>query len=89
MIFLAILLIALIVGSIIGVRFVYATVDYVVDNLASRSGLSTFLVRGVVILATIPFFWAIARFTRFDEAIWNAEEAIKLDPGQTHIVPDA
>jgi len=63
-IFVALLLLAVMVGSIVGVRFVYATVDYVVDNLAGRSGLSIFLVKGIVILATIPFFWAIAQFTR-------------------------
>jgi hypothetical protein len=53
-----------VIGAIVGTRFVYGTVDYVVDNLASRSGLSLFLVKGLVILATIPFFWAVASFTR-------------------------
>ncbi len=50
-------------GMYIGIRFVYNTVDYVVDNLANRSGLSPFLVRGLVILVTIPFFLAVAKFT--------------------------
>jgi hypothetical protein len=53
-----------VVGTIVGTRFVYGTVDYVVDTLASRSGLSLFLVKGIVIVATIPFFWAVASFTR-------------------------
>ncbi len=46
-----------------GGHFVLSTIAYVVDNLASRSGLSPFLVRGVIILVTIPFFWAVAKFT--------------------------
>ncbi len=53
-----------IVGTVVGTRFVFGTVDYVVDNLASRSGLSSFLVKGLVILGTIPFFWAVAQYTR-------------------------
>jgi hypothetical protein len=50
-------------GMYIGTKFVYNTVDYVVDSLSNRSGLSPFLVRGLVILLTIPFFWAVAKFT--------------------------
>jgi len=46
-----------------GGGFVLRTIDYAVQNLASRSGISVFLVRGIVILASIPFFWAIYKFT--------------------------
>jgi hypothetical protein len=46
-----------------GHHFVFRTIDFVVLNLASRSGLSPFLVRGFVILVTIPFFWAVAKYT--------------------------
>ncbi len=41
------------------------TIDYVVENLATRSGISPFLVRGIVILVTIPFFWAVAKYTHW------------------------
>jgi hypothetical protein len=44
-------------------HIVIATIDYVVENLSARSGVSPFLVRGIVILATIPFFWAVAKYT--------------------------
>ncbi|HEV2522807.1 MAG TPA: hypothetical protein VGT24_10545 [Candidatus Acidoferrales bacterium] len=44
-------------------NFVVRTIDYVVGNLANRSGVSVFLVRGLVILLTIPFFWAVAKCT--------------------------
>lgn len=45
-------------------RFVLRTIDYVVQNLVQVSGLSHFLVKGIVILATIPFFWAVAKYTK-------------------------
>lgn len=55
----------LFIGSLIfATQFVTGTINYVVNNLASRSGLSPFLVRGLAILITIPFFWAVAKFTR-------------------------
>jgi hypothetical protein len=62
----AVAAIALLVFAIIGNsgRFVVHTVDYVVASLVNVSGLSPFLVRGLVILATIPFFWAVAKYTR-------------------------
>lgn len=44
-------------------NFVARTIHYVVGNLANRSGISVFLVRGLVILLTIPFFWAVAKYT--------------------------
>jgi hypothetical protein len=44
-------------------NFVVRTIDFVVVSLASRSGLSLFLVKGLVILVTIPFFWAVAKYT--------------------------
>jgi hypothetical protein len=43
-------------------RFVTSTIKYVVENLASHSGISTNLLYGIVIIATIPFFWAVARY---------------------------
>jgi len=46
------------------VTFVPKTINYVVYELASRSGVSSFYVRGVVILVSIPFFYAVARFTK-------------------------
>ncbi len=45
-------------------RFVVGTIDYVTANLVNVSGVSPFLARGLVILATIPFFWAVAKYTR-------------------------
>ncbi|HEY2773681.1 MAG TPA: hypothetical protein VGK20_06485, partial [Candidatus Binatia bacterium] len=59
----ALYLVLSILGVLIGTRFVWGTVDYVVDNLSSRSGISPFLVRGATILGTIPFFMAVSRFT--------------------------
>jgi hypothetical protein len=44
-------------------HFVFRTIDFVALTLASRSGLSPFLVRGLVILVTIPFFWAVGKYT--------------------------
>ncbi len=46
-----------------GHHFVLRTLDFVVVSLASRSGLSPFLVKGLVILLTIPFFWAVGKYT--------------------------
>lgn len=55
----------LLVGSLIfATHFVTGTINYVVSNITARSGLSPFLVRGSVIILTIPFFWAVAKFTR-------------------------
>jgi len=55
----------LLIGSLIfATQFVTGTINYVVNNIAARSGLSPFLVRGSVILITIPFFWAVTKFTR-------------------------
>jgi hypothetical protein len=46
-----------------GGHFILQTIDYAVQNLANRSGLSVFLVRGLAIIVTIPFFWAVGKFT--------------------------
>ncbi len=43
-------------------RFVKDTITYVVDHLASQSGISTNLLYGIVIIGTIPFFWAVAKY---------------------------
>lgn len=48
----------LLAGSIFfATHFVTGTVNYVVSALAGRSGLSPFLVRGIIIIVTIPFFF--------------------------------
>ena len=43
-------------------RFVRGTITYVVEHLASKSGISTNLLFGIVIIGTIPFFWAVAKY---------------------------
>jgi hypothetical protein len=43
-------------------RFITSTIKYVVENLASRSGISTNLLYAIVIIGTIPFFWAVAKY---------------------------
>ncbi len=53
----------LVFGRLTG-RFITGTVDYVVFRLVNVSGMSIFLARGLVILATIPFFWAVAKYTK-------------------------
>src|SRR5215472_5439446 len=52
-------------------RFVEDTVKLVVDNISQRSGLSVFLVEGVVIIVTIPFFWAVGKFTKNIWGLFN------------------
>lgn len=79
-------LLLLLVGSIFfATHFVTGTVNYVVSNIAARSGLSTFLVRGAVILLTIPFFWAVGKFTRNILGLfnlgWNPLSFYKSTPG--------
>jgi len=46
-----------------GGHFILHTIDYVVETLTTRSGWSHDLVHGLVILASIPFFWAVAKCT--------------------------
>jgi len=48
-------------------HIVTSTIKYVVADLASQSGISSNLLYGVVIIATIPFFWAIAKYL---QGIW-------------------
>jgi hypothetical protein len=43
-------------------RFVKTTIQYVVDHLAARSGISTTLLYGIVVIVTIPFFWAVGKY---------------------------
>jgi len=57
-------LVCLVASLFFATRFVEDTVGLVVDNLSERSGLSVFLVKSVVIIGTIPFFWAVGKFTR-------------------------
>ncbi len=71
----SVLLLFLLASVIFAGQFVITTINYVVGNLANRSGLSLFLVRSLVIAATIPFFYAIGQFTRSILALlgfgWN------------------
>jgi len=69
---LAIIALVFLIGSILfATRFVEETIKYVVDNIANRAGLSIFLVRGIVILVTIPFFWAVGKFTKNVIGLFN------------------
>ena len=43
-------------------HYVTSTIKFVVENLASHSGISTNLLYGIVIIATIPFFWAVSKY---------------------------
>lgn len=52
------------VSVIWGGRFVTGTVERVVNDIVRVSGLSPWLVKGVVIIVTIPFFWAVAKLTK-------------------------
>lgn len=58
--------------------FVVRTIDYVVSNLANRSGVSPFLIRGLVILLTIPFFWAVAKYIKSIWGFQNLKPSLKL-----------
>jgi len=64
-------LVCLIAFVLYQVRFVEDTITLVVDNLSQRSGLSVFLVKGVVIIVTIPFFWAVGKFTKNIWGLFN------------------
>jgi len=57
------ILAAVLFGRLWGGHFILHTIDYVVESLATRSGWSPDLVRGLVILITIPFFWAVAKYS--------------------------
>lgn len=59
-------------------RFVLRTIDYVVQNLVQVSGMSHFLVKGLVILATIPFFWAVAKYTKTIIGFRRLRPSLKL-----------
>jgi hypothetical protein len=45
------------------------TFSYVVENIVDLSGLSPNLVKGVVLIAIIPFGWALAEILRF--GVWD------------------
>ena len=57
-------LVCLVASILFATRFVEDTVALAVVNLSQRSGLSIFLVKAVVIAGTIPFFWAVGKFTK-------------------------
>ena len=65
-----------VVSVFFAIRFVTDTVALVSNNLASRSGLNLRFVTVVVIVGTIPFFWAIVMFTKnvwgFLKLAWNS-----------------
>jgi hypothetical protein len=42
-----------------------STINNVVAALAARSGISTYLLRGIVVLVTIPFFIAVGRYITY------------------------
>jgi len=54
----------LICASLWGGRFVVGTVDQVVNEIVRVSHLSPWLVKGVVLVLTIPFFWAVANYSK-------------------------
>src|SRR5580704_6294130 len=43
-------------------HFIVFIIKYSAQNLSSRSGISLFLVYGIVVIATIPFFWAVGKY---------------------------
>lgn len=57
-------LLGVIASILFATRFVEDTISFAVNNIANRSGLSVFLVRGIVIFASMPFFWAVGKFTK-------------------------
>jgi hypothetical protein len=57
-------LLCLVASLLFATRFVEHTIKFVADNIANRSGLSIYLVRGLVIIGTIPFFWSVGKFTK-------------------------
>lgn len=56
--------IAFLMSVVSGARFVTGTVDSVVGDIVRVSGISPWLVRGIVIIVTIPFFWSVAQLTK-------------------------
>lgn len=46
-----------------GGHFILRTLDYATQNLAKYWKTSLYLVRGIVIIGSIPFFWAVAKYT--------------------------
>lgn len=57
---------------------VVSTIDYVVVSLCSKSGWSPDLVRGIVILVTMPFFWAVAKYTHWMLWLHGIRPSLKL-----------
>jgi hypothetical protein len=57
---------------------VVSTIDYVVVSLCSQSGWSPNLVRGIVILVTIPFFWAVAKYTHWMLWLHGVRPSLRL-----------
>lgn len=64
-------LVCVIASILFATRFVEGTIGLVVENLSARSGLSVFLVKFIVILGTIPFFWAVGKFTKNIWGLFN------------------
>ncbi len=58
---LVLLLLMLVLGAW---QLVTGTTAYVVLEISRRSGISPFLIRGLVILATVLFLWALGNFIR-------------------------
>ena len=74
----AVSVIAVIVGELIGHRFVYNTLSYVVDELTKRWGVSVFLVKGIVLVVTIPFFWAVGKFIHSPIELLHLSRGLRL-----------
>ncbi|MFZ0705490.1 MAG: hypothetical protein WAM71_07800 [Candidatus Korobacteraceae bacterium] len=81
----AVLLIVVAAFFLLYTRFVFSTIGYATNQIASRSGVSPFLVRGILIFATIPFFWAVSVFSRnfigFLNLGWNPLSFYKKSAG--------
>lgn len=64
----AVILVAIAAYSLLGIvsggRLVTGTVERVTGDIVRVSGFSPLLIKGIVILITIPFFWAVANYTK-------------------------
>lgn len=59
-------------------NFLVDTIDRVVLNIVAASGISSNLARGVVILVSIPFFWAVAQYTKKRFGYGQLRPSLKL-----------
>lgn len=59
--FVLIVVVASVYMAITAGNFVSSKLDHVTQSLANRSGVSIFLVKGIGLIVTFPFFWALAQ----------------------------